>query len=107
MVGSGFRDWLIQRATAIIILVYAGVLIDFFSTHAQPDFGTWQHFFSGFWMQAGTLLVLLSILWHAWIGIWTVITDYVKSGFLRLILFAVILIGFVGFIIWWGELLWR
>ena len=54
-----------------------------------------------------TLLALFSILIHAWIGMWQVLTDYVKPLALRLMLQLVIVVALVvyviyGFVVVWG-----
>ena len=54
-----------------------------------------------------TLLALFSILIHAWIGMWQVLTDYVKPLALRLMLRLVIVVALVvyviyGFVVVWG-----
>ncbi|MDJ3224516.1 succinate dehydrogenase, hydrophobic membrane anchor protein, partial [Salmonella enterica] len=50
---------------------------------------------------------LFSILIHAWIGMWQVLTDYVKPLAVRLILQLVIVVALVvyviyGFVVVWG-----
>ena len=54
-----------------------------------------------------TLLALVSILIHAWIGMWQVLTDYVKPLALRLVLQLAIVVALVayvlyGFVVVWG-----
>lgn len=54
-----------------------------------------------------TLLALFSILIHAWIGMWQVLTDYVKPLALCLMLQLVIVVALVvyviyGFVVVWG-----
>ncbi len=54
-----------------------------------------------------TLLALFSILIHARIGMWQVLTDYVKPLALRLMLQLVIVVALVvyviyGFVVVWG-----
>lgn len=55
-----------------------------------------------------TVLTLLSILVHAWVGLWQVLTDYVKPVAVRLVLqLAVIVVLLVyllyGTIVVWGA----
>jgi succinate dehydrogenase / fumarate reductase membrane anchor subunit len=40
--------------------------------------GSLDGFFSSAFTKVFTLLALVSILIHAWIGMWQVLTDYVK-----------------------------
>jgi len=47
---------------------------------------SWTGLFSNIWIKVFTLLTVFSIVAHAWIGMWTVFTDYVKSTAIRAIL---------------------
>ena len=54
-----------------------------------------------------TLLALLSLVVHAWIGVWQVLSDYIKPAFLRgslQFIFSVTLLAYLaaGFITVWG-----
>jgi succinate dehydrogenase / fumarate reductase membrane anchor subunit len=71
---SGLYDWLMQRVSAVILLVYvlyvAAVLV------CGVDYGEWKDLFSQTWMRIFSLLALLSLGIHAWVGLWAVFTDY-------------------------------
>jgi succinate dehydrogenase / fumarate reductase membrane anchor subunit len=54
------------------------------------------------------MLALASVMIHAWIGMWQVLTDYIKPTLLRGVLqlgVIVVLIGYFlsGFFILWGA----
>lgn len=107
LTNNGLRDWLIQRISAVIIAFYYVFLMGFFFLHPDVDFSTLQLFFSNSWMKVFTLLTLLSLFLHAWIGIWTVLTDYVKPASVRFFVEAFILILLVIYFLWGLEILWR
>ena len=73
---SGLADFIIQRTTAVIIGVYAVVVTLFFFGNPSLDHGGLTAFFGGFGMQLFTTAAVLSTIAHAWIGLWTVGTDY-------------------------------
>ncbi|AKP72961.1 succinate dehydrogenase [Piscirickettsia salmonis] len=103
---SGLKDWFIQRVSAIILAVYVLFLVGFFIVHPQVDYGTWKALFSQTCMRIFTLLAVLSLAAHAWIGLWTVFTDYIKCGVLRGILqVSVILVIFV-YVVWTIQIIW-
>lgn len=102
----GLRDWLVQRLTAIIIGLYTLFIIGFIVFHPQLQFNEWQMLFSFTVMKIATLLVLFSIVLHAWIGMWTVFTDYIKCGYLRLFLQALVAILFFCCLAWGAVVLW-
>ena len=103
---SGTHDFILIRATAIIILVYAIYLIGFIAFN-ELTFDVWTAFFALTLTKVLTLFALLAMLVHAWIGLWQVLTDYVKCAKLRAALqFVLTSTAFVyllsGFVIVWG-----
>ncbi|OGV27592.1 MAG: succinate dehydrogenase, hydrophobic membrane anchor protein [Legionellales bacterium RIFCSPHIGHO2_12_FULL_37_14] len=108
LTGSGLKDWLIQRATAVFLLIYTLFAITFFITHPKVDFPEWQLVFHCRCVQIATILAVVAILLHAYIGIWTVLTDYVKCKWLRLSLLSIVAFtlfaeGLWTFLLVWGQ----
>jgi len=106
LTGNGLRDWLIQRVTSVIMLVYIVFLLSFFLLHRQMNYMIWQGLLSNTIMRLLSSLFLLSMVWHAWIGMWTVMTDYVKPFVLRLGLQVIIVIILVLYLIWGLAIFW-
>jgi succinate dehydrogenase / fumarate reductase, membrane anchor subunit len=106
LTGNGLRDWLIQRVTSLVMLIYIVFLVGFFIFHAAVDYSSWQGLFSHRGMRLLSTLFLLSLLWHAWIGMWTIVTDYIKPFALRLLLELVIIIGLVLCFLWGLAIFW-
>ncbi|MBU2895757.1 succinate dehydrogenase, hydrophobic membrane anchor protein [Vibrio hepatarius] len=104
---NGVHDFLLIRASAIIMTLYTIYLVSFFA-FADISYVSWTQFFGGTTTKVFTMLALVSILIHAWIGLWQVLTDYIKCaklrGFLQLGIIAV-LFGyfFSGLFILWGA----
>ncbi|MEI7352731.1 succinate dehydrogenase, hydrophobic membrane anchor protein, partial [Pectobacterium parmentieri] len=53
-----------------------------------------------------TLLTLFSILVHAWIGMWQVLTDYIKPLALRLTLQLAIVVALLVYVIYGTVVVW-
>jgi len=103
---SGVHDYILLRASAIILLAYILYFIGFISS-ADISYAVWRGFFSLTLTKVFTLFALFAVLVHAWIGLWQVLTDYVKNTLLRgLLQFALTSIAFIyvisGFVILWG-----
>ena len=95
----GFHDWMVQRVTAVLIAVYFFFLLGFLL--CQPlNYPSWSGLFKSGFMQVATIVVLLAVLWHAWIGLWTVLTDYVKHTTVRFVLELIIGVLLVGYLFW-------
>lgn len=103
---QGLTDWLIQRVSAIVMAVYSTALVVFLLTHMNLSFDEWHQLFSNIWIKIATLLFLLSLLFHAWIGMWTIFTDYVKPYVLRLALHVIVLLALVAFFFEGALILW-
>lgn len=104
---NGVHDFILIRATAIVLTLYIIYMVAFFVTSGELSWEAWTGFFSAAFTKVFTLLALFSILIHAWIGLWQVLTDYVKPLAVRLILqlavVVVLLVYFIyGFVVVWG-----
>ena len=104
---NGVHDYLLVRASAIILVLYTLFLAGFFITTSTVTFDIWQAFFAQMPVKVFTLLALLSLVVHAWIGVWQVLSDYIKPAFLRgslQFIFSVTLLAYLaaGFITVWG-----
>ncbi len=104
---SGLFEWLVQRSTAVIVGVYAIFLMVYLLDHVAANYSSWHALYANSWMRIFTVIVVLSVIWHAWIGLWTVFTDYVKSKMLRLILEVIVILLLLGYLIWVLDILWR
>ena len=104
---SGTHDFVLLRVSAIILATYALFMVSFFVATPNLTFDVWTGLFGALWMKVYTLLALTALLAHGWIGIWQVLTDYVKNalgrGLLQLI-FSVALIVYwlMGLFVLWG-----
>ena len=102
---NGIQDWIIQRVSAYVLALYTLFLLGFFiSTHVDNQ--TWSAQFHQAWVKIFTLLALLSIAGHAWVGLWTVTTDYMKSAGQRLLAQAVVILGVFVYVVWGIQIIW-
>lgn len=104
---SGVHDFILLRASALVLASYLIFIVGFLVCTPSVDFAVWKGLFSGVAMKVYTLMALLAVLVHGWIGLWQVLTDYVKSAGLRAAgQYAVILVLlaylFAGVVILWG-----
>lgn len=103
---EGLRDWIMQRLSAIFMAVYSLGLITYFLFHRQLTYVEWHQLFSYTFIKVATLLFIVCILVHAWVGMWTVFTDYVKPFVLRSILNTLVLLALIAFFFWTLLILW-
>jgi succinate dehydrogenase / fumarate reductase membrane anchor subunit len=103
---QGLKEWVIQRVSAIVMAVYSIGLILWILTHSDLSFAEWHYLFSQGWMKVITAIFVLSLLYHAWIGMWTVFTDYVKPIILRAILNTLVILFLIACFFWALLILW-
>lgn len=106
LTGNGLRDWLIQRVTSVVMTIYILFLFGFFLTHPALQFFNWQELFVAPAMKIFSVLFLLSLVWHAWVGIWTVITDYIKPFPIRFVVQILVILALFTYLIWGIQILW-
>ncbi|MDX1705657.1 succinate dehydrogenase, hydrophobic membrane anchor protein [Pseudidiomarina sp.] len=100
---SGPHDFILVRASAIILALYAIFLMSFLVSVDQLTYAVWTNFFAGMGVKIFTLLALTAVLVHGWIGTWQVLTDYVKITGLRAFLQFVFSVSLI--IVWLAGLL--
>ena len=101
----GLRDWVLQRITAVIMLVYTVFLL--IGLFAMPNtYEGWQVFFSNTIVRIFTQITVLALLLHVWVGIRDVWMDYVKPMGLRLTMHVLTILWLVGTFIYSVRVIW-
>lgn len=110
---SGLHDWIVQRATAIILFAYFVFIMFYLLTNPGIGYAEWKALFEMTSTKVFSLLALLSVCAHAWIGLWCVSTDYIterlmgpKATVLRLLFQAVCGLFMFTYLVWGFEVLW-
>jgi succinate dehydrogenase / fumarate reductase membrane anchor subunit len=103
----GLRDWLAQRITAVVLLVYTLLLAGATLFGAELSYGSWAGLFASAWMKVATLLAVLALIWHAWVGVRDIYMDYIKPTGVRLVLQVATVVALIGYAIWAVIILWR
>lgn len=106
MVKNGLQDWIIQRISAVVIGAYTIFLLFFLFMHPHLKYDVWQSLFNHAWVRIFSLIALLSVMLHAWIGVWTIFTDYIKVKWLRLSLQVIVILALWFYFFWGVEILW-
>ena len=102
----GLRDWLAQRITAVIMLVFTLLLILALVTLPKFDFWHWQAMWNMTLMRYAALLFLVALLYHAWVGVRNIVMDYIKDSGLRLTLYVVVILALICYGAWTVQILW-
>ncbi len=102
----GLRDWLVQRVTAGVMALYVLALAVWLLAQRGFGYDIWTELFSGSLMRSFTLLFLLSLFYHAWIGMRDIVMDYVKPAGIRLLIHVLVMLALMLYAIWSVQILW-
>ena len=103
----GFRDWLAQRVTAVLMALFTVVLLLQVLVGKPMGYDKWAGIFSAQWMKVLTFVVIVALLYHAWVGMRDIWMDYIKPVGLKLVLQVFTIVWLVGCAGWAIQVLWR
>mgnify|MGYP003560260242 FL=1 len=104
----GLRDWLSQRITAALMLLFTFLLLAQVLFTAGPiGYDKWSGIFAQQWMKVITFVVIVSLAYHAWVGMRDVWMDYIKPVGTRLLAQVFTIVWLVGCAGWAVQVLWR
>jgi len=110
---NGLHDWVIQRFSAIVLAAYTIFIIAWMLVTPQVTYDVWSGLFATTWMRVFSLLALVSLCAHAWVGMWTIATDYLTgmtfgaaATAVRLLFQAACVILIFAYLVWGIQILW-
>jgi succinate dehydrogenase / fumarate reductase, membrane anchor subunit len=103
----GLRDWLAQRITAVLMLLFTLALVVQLLMPGALGYDRWAGIFATQWMKTLTFVVIVSLAWHVWVGMRDIWMDYVKPVGVRLALQVFTIVWLVGCAGWAIQVLWR
>ncbi len=102
----GLRDWLMQRVTAVLMAVCLVSIAAYLLMQPYLDYNVWTRLFSSQAVRAFTLLFMLSLFYHAWVGMRDIVMDYVKPASVRLLIHVLVIMALLLYSIWSVQILW-
>lgn len=108
----GTIDFIVQRVTAVIMVIYTLVFLLGVLFTSEMNYEGWKNLFSFKLFNALPLgqalvsLFFLSLAWHAWVGVRDIWMDYIKPTGLRLALQTLTVLWLVGSIIYFLQIIW-
>ncbi|MCY3838026.1 MAG: succinate dehydrogenase, hydrophobic membrane anchor protein [Gammaproteobacteria bacterium] len=111
---SGLADFVLQRVSAVVLGLYGLCLAGFFAVTPDLDHAVLVGFVDSLTMKAFTTLAVVALAMHAWIGMWTVGTDYVRRHYfgrghtIYLAMYQVVCLGAIFvYVLWPLSVVWR
>ena len=111
---SGVQDWVIQRVSALVLTAYFLFIFGYIALNPDLTYTQWSGLHSLISMKVFSTISLVMLLVHVWIGVWSVLTDYVTARIwgpkadlarrllLLLVAAVVLIVGVFGLGIFWS-----
>ena len=103
----GLRDWMAQRATSMLMAIFTVVVVAQVLFGGPLDYYRWAAIFSAQWMKVLTFVVIVSMLYHVWVGMRDIWMDYVQPVAIRLAAQIFTIVWLVACAAWAIQVLWR
>ena len=111
---SGLADFVVQRVSAVVIALYALCVLGFFLVTPALSHAVLRDYFASTPMLLFSSLAVLATAAHAWIGMWTVGTDYIRAHYFgqhatawRMVYQGGCVILIFVYVAWAMQLFWR
>jgi succinate dehydrogenase / fumarate reductase membrane anchor subunit len=102
----GWRDWLVQRVSAVVMALYTLLVLGLLLWHGGLEYGAWKATFANDLFRLATFVFMLSLLWHAWVGVRNIAMDYLKPVSVRLTFQVAVIVALVAYAGWTIQVLW-
>lgn len=102
----GWGGWLAQRITAVIMLLYTLFFLAVLVNLPSRDYEHWKALWALPVMKYATMIFVLALAYHAWVGVRNIFMDYVKDTGVRLILYVLVIIALLIYGVWAAQILW-
>lgn len=110
---SGLADFVVQRVSAVVIALYALCVFGFYLVNADLTHVQLVRYFSSTPMVLFSTLTVLATAAHAWIGMWTIGTDYIGPHYFgahaltfRLLYQSACALVIFVYVVWALQLFW-
>ena len=102
----GLRDWLIQRITALVLTAFVLLVAGGLVIAGRLDYEAWSAVFAPVPVKLASVLAIVALCYHAWIGVRDIWMDYVKPAGWRLALHVGTILWLLYCLVWSIEILW-
>ena len=102
----GLGAWLMQRLTAVVMAAYTIFMVAYVIWCTPQGYADWKAMFSGHFIRLFTMFFIVSLLYHAWVGVRDIVMDYMKATAVRLTAQSIVGAALVFYLIWSVSILW-
>ncbi len=103
----GLKDWLAQRITGVMMAIYAVLMAVALVSGAGSSHESWKEFMSCGLVRFASFLFIVSLCWHAWVGVRDIWMDYIQPAGIKLVMHVLTLSALIGYAGWATQIIWR
>lgn len=93
---SGLNAWVVQRFTAVYMLMFFVCALLHFVFNRPHSYYEWRAWLSAPFVLMATAIFFVALLLHAWVGLRDVVMDYINPLSLRVAVLAALLLVLIG-----------
>jgi succinate dehydrogenase / fumarate reductase membrane anchor subunit len=102
----GLSEWLLQRLTAVVMAVYTVVALGYVLYRKPATYADWTAMFAGNFFRLFTMLFIVALLYHAWVGVRDILMDYIRATGVRLMAQSIVGVALLFYLLWSASILW-
>lgn len=102
---TGLRAWLVQRISAVYMLLFILVLLFHFLVDPPHDYLAWHDWIRNPYVSIAIFVFFAALLLHAWVGVRDVLMDYVHKLALRITALALLGFSLMAIAAWVARIL--
>lgn len=97
---TGLRAWLVQRVSAVFMLIFILFLLVHFLFDRPQSYPAWRDWMLGPAVSIAAMVFFAALIAHAWVGLRDVVMDYVHPIAVRVFVLALVSLGLTGLGFW-------
>lgn len=97
---QGLRTWLLQRLSAVYMLLFGISLGIYLWQHRPLTYTWWSDLFTRPAVVVASLLFFAALLYHAWVGVRDIMVDYIHDTVIRFTLWILVTLFLVAMGSW-------
>ena len=97
---EGLRPWVIQRVSAVYIVLFILYAVFCYLTADLIAYESWKNWLYNPFNTTVVGIFVIALLFHAWIGMRDVVLDYVHNIMLRIFILALLMGVLIGSALW-------
>jgi succinate dehydrogenase / fumarate reductase membrane anchor subunit len=103
---SGLYAWLVQRVSAVYMLLFILFLLTHLIVDPPRSYPAWQAWMSNPAVNVITSVFVVVLLAHAWVGVRDVVMDYIHPIALRILALSSLVLYLMALGAWAARILW-